>query len=118
LADIWVKDGDSAPQIERTLLDGERNPVDIEGATVRFIMAPIMGGESVIDDVATNAQVDTGVDGTLGNVSYGWESIGPAAGGYRAEFEVTFAGGAIETFPNSGYLTVAVLADLDEVSSS
>lgn len=118
MADIWVKLNDTAPQIERTLLDGAGDPVDIEAADVRFIMGPILGGDSVIDDVASNDQVGDGTDGTIGTVSYGWDDLGPAAGGYRAEFEVTFAGGAVETFPNSGYLTVAVLADLDEVSSS
>lgn len=116
MADVWLKTGDTAPAIRQVLVDGSGNPANLEGATVKFFMRKltrpgeaepdVIGGDAVLD------QVDDGGDGTRGKVHYNFEAGALAAGGYRGEWQVTFASGAIETFPNNGYVHIAVVADL------
>ena len=49
-----------------------------------------------------------------GAVSYTFSaSDTDTAGLFQGEFQVTFSGGAIETFPNSEYISINVLDDLD-----
>lgn len=114
MADTWMKTRDTAPVITSTLRDRDLNPVDISGATVRIYVRELRG-ETILDDDATNAQVGDGSDGTKGFVNYTVEDLDP--GGYRYEWEVVYGGGAIETFPNSGYLSLAVLDDLGQAAS-
>ncbi len=46
-------------------------------------------------------------------VRYDWEAADTAtAGFFEAEFEVTYADGSIETFPNYGYIGVAISQDI------
>lgn len=118
MADIWVKTDDTAPSAVAVLKDYSGAAVDLTSATVRFIMRPIRGGAVVIDDVANNEQIGDGSDGTKGLVSYTWmEGDTVAPGGYLAEFEVTYQDMSKETFPNAGYLTVAMVADLNVETS-
>jgi hypothetical protein len=118
MADVWIKNDDTAPVVRATLTDGQGTPADLNGATVRFIMRPIRDSMVVVSAAADNDQNGTGTDGTLGYVSYTWQAGDTTEpGGYYAEFEVTYAGGEIETFPNDGYLTVAILDDLETVGS-
>lgn len=86
--------------------------VDLQGATLRFHMEKRDG--TVIIDAAGNVdQVGDGSDGSKGNWSY--DPI-PAdtdeAGQFWAEVEVTFAGGVVQTFPNTGYFDVYINEDL------
>ena len=39
-----------------------------------------------------------------------WET--DTAGVYRAEFEVMYNDGRLETFPNDGYISIQILSDL------
>jgi len=93
----WAK-GDTAPAIAEQLFDGLNAPVVLTGATVRFrAWAP----------GATSAEVDavaTITDAATGKVSYtpvvaDTDTIGT----YLVDWKVTFAGGAIEKFPNSDW---------------
>ena len=46
-------------------------------------------------------------------MQYIWDAADTATvGSYQAEFEVTFAGGAVETFPNNGYIRVEITDDI------
>lgn len=114
MADWWVKQGDSAPPISQVLVGVDGNPANLAGCTVKFVMRPMPGGDTTIYDAATIDQVSDGADGSKGKVHYNWKAEDLAVpGGYYAEWEVTFAGGTDkETFPNDGYITVAVVSDL------
>lgn len=111
---ILMKTGDTAPIVQATLLDADSAPVDIAGATVRFVMATSPGGgAAVVDAAAVNAQVTTGADGTKGKVTYAWVAEDTAtAGSYVAEFEVTFSDGSVQTFPTTGFLDCTISDDL------
>ena len=99
--DIYWTQGDTAPAISEQLLDGTGAPVNLSGGTtVRF--------QALFPDSASSAQaIDqaaTIVTPASGLVSYtpvaaDTDTIGDAL----VQWKVTFAGGAIEHFPNSGY---------------
>ncbi len=114
--DFSIKTGDTSSSIYATLEDDTGTAVDIQAATVRFKLGPLTGGTLVVAADATNAQIGAGtVDGSTGDVVYNWGTLGAVpgtAGWYRGEWEVTFTNGAIQTFPNDGYMIVAIGEDL------
>ena len=65
------------------------------------------GAAVVIDAAATI------VTAAAGLVRYSWASGDTdTAGSYQAEFEVTYADGSIETFPNSSNIKIDIMEDL------
>lgn len=107
-ADFVIKQNDTTPAITSTLKDADGGPVNLTGATVRFIMRRKGAGTPKVDGEAT-----IGSPATAGGVSYAWDAADTdTAGRYDAEFEVTFAGGAKQTFPNSEHLWIDVVKDL------
>lgn len=99
-----IKRADREPAIECALTVGG-SPVDLSGTIVRFIMREEGTSVAKVNAVAT-------VTGS-GTVMYAWGATDTdKAGLFRAEWEVTFAGGLKRTFPSDGYLYVNVVADL------
>ncbi len=99
-----IKRGDTAPSIRFAL-----DPVttDLTGAVVRFQMRQ-RGGTLMIDADAI-VVLPTGAP----TVQYDWLADDTAqTGNYEAEFRVTYADGAVETFPNTGFLTVRIAEDV------
>lgn len=115
MADSWMKAHDTAPVLSTILKGSDGQPADIADADVR-VHVQVIHGDTIVDDDATNDQVGDGGDGTKGAASYEFPD-GLDAGGYRYEWEVTYDGGEVETFPNDGWLYLAVVADLDEEAS-
>ena len=106
-ADFYIKEGDVLLKIEATLKDENDAVVDLTGAAVIFKMK---GRTSVTIKVDAAATIDDAVNG---KVSYTWAAGDTdTAGDYHAEFEVTFTGGSVLTFPNDGYLEIKILSDL------
>lgn len=102
-----IKRNDRSPAYEVTLEAPAGTPVDLTGCSVKFIMT-LEGSSTAKVDAA--AVVDSAADG---EVSYSWGATDTdTAGLYRAEWQVTFAGGIKRTFPADGYLYVNVVADL------
>ena len=110
--DFSIKRGDTASPIYATLEDSTGAAVDISSASIIFRLGPVGGGTLVVDDFANNDQVDDGSDGSLGQVSYQWDTALTEPGLFVAEWEVTYASGSVETFPNGGYNLVLVTPDL------
>lgn len=106
--DFTIKTGDTAPAIVGTLKDATNAVVSLVGAdAVRFIMR-VKGADTVL--INQPAAITDAVGGV---VSYQWrtgdtEQIDT----YNAEFEVAWSDGTFETFPNSKYIVVKVIADL------
>lgn len=104
----FVKIGDVGSTIEETLLDKDGAGVNLTGGTVLFVMqqhgsTAVLGGTAVLVN-----------GGTVGEVRYDWRAADLAvAGHYRGEWQVTYSGGAIETFPQDGYIGVVVRDDLN-----
>ena len=112
--DFSIKTGDTSSAIYATLEDANGDAVSIAGANVTFKMGPMSGGTLTVARAATNAQVGAGTaDGSLGNVVFNWGTSDlTTADWYRAEWEVQFSNGSIESFPNDSFMVVAVREDL------
>ena len=105
--DAYWKQGDSAPAIAEQLLDGLGAPVGLSGASVKFMMWG--QGDTA---VKVNAAA-TITDAALGKVSFTPTTTHTdTPGDYLVEWQCVFGGGAIETFPNSGWQKVRVVDDI------
>ncbi len=113
--DFAIKAGDTASAITATLEDATGAAVSIQSATVRFKMRPIAGGPLTVGTVATNLQVGAGtLDGSMGKVSYSWGTSDTAVVGlYCGEWEVTYAGGAVQTYPNRDFVLISINESTD-----
>ncbi len=97
---FYIKRGDTSPALRYVL----EPAVSLVGATAQFQMR-LRGGATIID-----APCDI-LEGAV--VEYGWAAADTTdAGLYEGEFRITYADGAIETFPNNGFLTVRIGEDV------
>jgi len=105
--DFFLREGDHGGAIPGVLTDDDGVAIDIEGASVRFLMANILTTKRIAA-AANNDQVDAA---TKGHVSYTWQAgDSDEPGMYNASWEVTYNDGSVETFPNPGYIKVRVTA--------
>jgi len=107
MSNFSIKENDTLPAIRAILKDSSGAVVNLTNATVRFHMRNTSNSNIKVDSAATV------VDAAGGVVDYEWTSADTdVAGQYEIEFEVTFSGGGIQTFPNDSYGTVVVYDDL------
>lgn|SRR3990167_2435230 len=107
MAVFYIKRNDTSPALQVTLKDGDGVAVNVTGATVVFHMV-----DSVTRAVKVNAAA-TIVTAASGIVKYSWAAADTnAEGTFEAEFQVTFASGLVETYPNGEHITVRVTKDL------
>ena len=105
--DWWLKQNDTAPAIAFQLFSGAGTPVDLTGATVKLIAYLPGAASPKINAAATITEQATG------KVSYTLQAADvDTVGDYLAEFQVTFSGGAVESFPNSAWLKIRITDDL------
>jgi len=99
-----IKRGDTSPAIEFALLPSD---ILLGGATVRFQMR-LRNAQTVIDEPAVILSEEPPV------VAYLWQPNDTETSGiYQAEFRVQYFDGAIETFPNAGFIEVAINEDVE-----
>ena len=114
--DFTIKRGDTASRIDATMENSGGTPVSIENATVLLKLASISGGTLVIAGTAVIDQVGNGggTAGAMGQLHFNWATADTAtlAGLYVGEWEVTFASGARQTFPNTDPFLVNITPDL------
>jgi hypothetical protein len=104
---FYIKQNDTGPAMLATLQDASGNAINLVGASVRFHMRSVMGGNPVVDAAATVVTAASGI------VRYNWVSADTnTIGTYQAEFEVTYADASIETFPNDSYIPVQIIDDI------
>lgn len=105
--DFFIKTGDTAPAIVAVLKDAVGTIVDLTDSSVLFIMRDKITNEKVVESAADI------LNPTGGQLSYQWQTGDTdTPDTYKAEFEVSFLDGTIETFPNSTYIFVKVVQDL------
>ncbi len=99
-----IKQYNTIPLLEATLLDSNQQPVDLADATVTFAMRSrdndtlVVAGDAIV------------IDELEGKVAYPWTSGDTTVpGAYYGEFIVTYSAGGIESFPNSSYIDVYVV---------
>lgn len=103
-----IKQNDTRPVLEVFLRDERDRSIDLTSATVLFHLRNAADNSAII----TNGAV-TQVDAVLGQVRYSWVSDNTATAAVcEGEFQVTFASGLVETFPNDGYLKIVITDDV------
>lgn len=101
-----TKQHDTRTALKAIHKDSTGTPVNLTGATVKFLMKSAAG----VVKVNRLAEIHNAVGGEVWVV---WQaSEVDTTGVYRGEFEVTYADGKIETFPNSGYIVINIEPDL------
>lgn len=104
---FFIKQNDTSPAILATLLDGDEQPINLTLANVRFHLRRAGTKTPLVDAEAT---IVTPLEGI---VRYDWQPSDTAASGVlEAEFEVTYNDLTVETFPNTGYITVEIISDI------
>ena len=89
----YLKQNDTSPTLDAILKDALGEPVNVFGASVKFIMS-----RNGVVKVDAAAEV---VDGEAGHVRYTLQDGDTdTPGNYQAEYEVTFLDGSVETFTN------------------
>lgn len=102
-----IKQNDTGPAMLATLQDANGNAINLTGASVRFHMRSVGGGNPIVDAAATVVTAASGI------VRYNWAAADTdTIGTYQAEFEVTYADASIESFPNDGYIAVQIVDDI------
>ena len=90
---FYIKRGDTSPSLLY------RVSANLAGATAVFNLRGVL-----------SRQPATIQDDTL---RYDWDATDTSAPGiYEAEFEVTYADGSVETFPNNSFITVKITGDI------
>lgn len=98
-----TKSGDTSPSLRYDLIPDDQT---IEGATVRFQMRR-RNGPVVIDAPGTIVSALPPV------VQYNWQPGDTDTPGlYDAEFRVEYMDGAVETYPNVGFISVNIGSDV------
>jgi hypothetical protein len=103
MADILIRAGDRLPILPRQILVDDI-PVDLTGATVKFVVQDqnsiVINNDCVIVTAAT------------GNIEYDWTAQDATlpAGIYIAYFIATYSSGKVLTSPNTGFLTMQITA--------
>jgi hypothetical protein len=92
----YLKQNDTSPALDAILTDANGAVVNVTGSSVRFHMLKI--GASALK---INAPASV-IDGEAGHVRYNLQ-VGDTdtPGTYKAEYQVTFPDGSIETFKNT-----------------
>jgi hypothetical protein len=107
---FYIKQNDTASFLTRDLKDAFGSPVNVTGASVVFSMRVKPAGTMKItrqDGVIVNAGI--------GRVRYEWNSGDGdtnTADEYEGEFQVTYANGKIQTFPNDGHIPIVITDDV------
>ena len=103
-----IKQNDTRPELDVFLRDDKDRTINVTGATVKFNM------RNASDNIVkVNAGSVTTVSSTSGRVKYSFSTADTdTAGNFDGEFQVTFVGGQVETFPNDGYIKVIITDDV------
>ena len=102
-----IKRNDLRPVLIANLVDAEGAIVALTGASLRFHMKKAGATTTKVDAAATITTAASGL------VRYTWLSGDTDThGDYEGEFEVTYSGGDMQTFPVNGYIPISILADL------
>jgi hypothetical protein len=107
VADLTIRQGDTTPTFTEVLTDQNGNQLNLTGATCTFVMREMYSAAPVVNAAMTITNP------TYGIVTYNWSSTDTATAGlYMGEIHVVLSGGGTFTYPNDGYLTIAVEENL------
>lgn len=101
MLDFQINQGDSLPVLSSALTYSDGSAADLTGATVLFVLRDPATQVVYLTNPATVVLPDT--------AGYTFNSTDTATPGeYLGQFQVTFPGGAQQTFPTDSYLNVRI----------
>jgi hypothetical protein len=101
-----ISQRDHGEKITSTLMGADGNPANLTGATVYFSVSAGEDYPRIVHGLATI------IDAVGGRVSYTWQPLDTRRSGtYRGVWDVTYADGSQQSFPNDSYITVNILED-------
>jgi len=104
---FYIKQNDTRPILSATLVNSDGSVPDLTGSTVVFKMRKLGESSAKVDAAAAI----TGA--TTGDVQYTWIGANTdTVGSYEGEIQVTFAGGGVQTYPNSKYIEIEIVDDI------
>lgn len=106
--DAWWRQNDTSPAITEILKDGLGAVVNLTAATIKFMAW--FPGDATVKINANATVVGAATNGTVRYTPIATDTN--TIGDMLCEWQVTFNGGAIETFPNSGHQKVRVTDDI------
>lgn len=108
MANFTMKKNDHLPILAVICRDASGAVVDLTGAvSAKFMMAATVGGATKVNAAATI------VSPSGGQLQYSWVTGDTdTAGTFNGEFQVTFAGPKLLTFPNADYISIQIVADI------
>lgn len=107
MSDFTIKQNDTRPVLDAQLQMGDGTPINLTGCTVKFCMISTIAKQPKIN---TQAAI---IDAVNGKVRYNWApSDTDIPGSYKAEFEITFPDGSVQSVPNDDYFTISVMKDI------
>lgn len=111
-----IVQGDTAPPISSKLSD-EDGYVDLSNASnIRFHMEDRFQRIQLEDDLTGRVNI---LNESLGKVEYVWRARDTLdVGTYKAEWEVLYDDGTIETFPTDGYIDIEITEQISTGASS
>jgi hypothetical protein len=107
-ADLTIRQSDTLPVFAQTILDQNGYVFDLTGCTVTFVMRAMNASTPTVSAAATI------LSAAAGTVQYAWGTSDTATTGiYACTFQVVNStSGATYTYPNDGYLEVAIEENL------
>jgi hypothetical protein len=109
-----MKQNDTRPYARATLYSDEEAETVLDCSTavvsnIKFTMKPQGGGAAKVDE----EDCFLVTDGEDGRVEYRWTAGDTDTPGvYQCEYQVTYVGGGVQTFPEDGFLSVEIVAEL------
>ena len=113
MPDLIIRQGDTTPLLQQTILDASGNAMNLTGATVTFTLRALTSNQPVVNATAQILNAATGL------VQYAWTASDTATPGlYMGEFHVTLSGGGTYTYPNDGYLDIWIEENLTQAGGA
>jgi len=109
MTDFSIKQNDTAPAIKVRILDASGGEINFDNvANISFSMYSVRNDENVIE--GKNASI---FDDDESIVIYSWGGDDTSTvGHHKAEFEVEYKSGDVETFPNSDNIDIYIEEEL------
>lgn len=104
---FYIRQNDTAPPISAQLFGTDGELADLTGATAKFQMTKAEPGATIKVNAA--ATIDT----ANSIATYSWLAVDTdETGTFNATFQITYSGGAIQSFPSDRFIAVIVTPDL------
>lgn len=103
----YFAQGDTAPPLEVTPVDGSDNPISLTAAVSVVFLMKKPDGALKVDNVAAD------IDVAETKLRYSWQANDTDEDGvFDGKFVVTWSDGTKTSFPNKGYIPIEITEEL------